>query len=132
MRKLFSYSRIIFWVGLIAAIYMFAILASETSKNYTLRARSDDLQNQIDQLQAQIEQLGYKITYYKTDAYKERLAREKLGLQAPGESVVIVKAQNPGTNSGNSVTVPIELQSKTDTESQKPNQQQWWDFLTGS
>ncbi len=132
MRKLFNYSRIIFWIGLIAAIYMFAILASETSKNYTLRARTDELQNKIDQLQGQIEQLGYKITYYKTDSYKERLAREKLGLQAPGESVVITRAQDTPPDSTNSLVVPVELQSGQDTEAQKPNPQQWWDFLVGS
>ncbi|MBI2798499.1 septum formation initiator family protein [Candidatus Saccharibacteria bacterium] len=132
MRKLFNYSKILFWFGLLIAIYMFAVLASETSKNYTLRARSDALQNQIDQLQVQIEQLGYKITYYQTDSYKERIAREKLGLQAPGEGVVITKSQAPSTDSASVESVPVQLQTKQDLEAQKPNPQQWWDFLLGS
>jgi hypothetical protein len=57
MRKLFDFTRLAFWIGLGIIIYMFAILTNETGKNYNLRAKTDELDNQITQLQSQIEEL---------------------------------------------------------------------------
>jgi cell division protein FtsB len=128
MRKLFSPSSAIFWIGLVVVIYMFAILASETSKNYQLRHRADELETQIAKLQSEIEELGFRITYYKTDTYKERLAREKLNVQAPGESVVIIKDETP-EKTGEPKQIVLETDEQI--ESRKPNYQQWWDFLFG-
>ncbi len=130
MRKVFNFSKAAFWIGLIFLLYMFAILTSETGKNYQLRSKSDELEQQIEQMQSQIEELGYKVTYYRTESYQERLAREKLGMQKPGESVVIVKK-----DSTQNVEVPaenIKLQNKDEYEASKSHWQQWRDFLFGS
>ena len=94
MRKVFNFSKAAFWIGLLFILYMFAILTNETGRNYQLRSKSDELEQEIAQMQSQIEELGYKVTYYRTESYQDRLAREKLGLQKPGESVVIVKKEN--------------------------------------
>jgi cell division protein FtsB len=42
-------------------------------------------------LQDQRDILKEKVLYYQTDSFREREAREKLGLQMPGESVVIIR-----------------------------------------
>lgn len=128
MRKFFKSSAAIFWIGLIVIIYMFAILASETSKNYQLRSRADELESQISKLESDISELGFRITYYKTDAYKEQLARQELGVQAPGESVVVVKDDQ--ANKKTQVTA-VNVKTDEQIESEKPNYQQWWDFLFG-
>ncbi len=130
MRKFFKSSAAIFWIGLIVIIYMFAILANETSKNYQLRSRADELEGQISKLESDIQELGYKVTYYKTDAYKEKLARQELGVQAPGESVVIVK-DDQAEQQQSQDTKAVALKTDDQIESEKPNYQQWWDFLFG-
>lgn len=131
MRKLFDFTRLAFWIGLGIIIYMFAVLTNETGKNYNLRAKTDELDNQITQLQSQIEELGYKVTYYQTSDFKEKVARDKLGLQKPGEQVVIVqKADTPVEE-----VVPaqqVELKTKEEIEAAKPHWQQWREFLFGS
>lgn len=133
MKKFFHYSRVVFWVGLVLVLYMFVIVATETGQNYRLRSRADELQSEIDQLKTQINQLGYKISYYKTDSYQDKLAREKLGVQAPGETVVIITSDG-----GTKQTTAYPLQSQvvgttTDNgDSQKPHWQQWLDFLRGN
>lgn len=131
MRKLFDFTRLAFWIGLGIIIYMFAVLTNETGKNYNLRAKTDELDNQITQLQSQIEELGYKVTYYQTSDFKEKVARDKLGLQKPGEQVVIVqKADTPIEE-----VVPaqqVELKTKEEIEAEKPHWQQWREFLFGS
>ncbi len=133
MRKFFDFTKAAFWIGLIFLLYMFAILTNETGKNYALRSKSDQLESQITQLQSQIEELGYKVTYYKTDAYQEKLAREKLGLQKPGETVVIVK-KDPSLAASNTPINTVEVELKTDEQIQnsKPHWQQWREFLFGS
>lgn len=130
MRKVYNVGKITFWIGLLFLLYMFAILTNETGKNYQLRAKSDDLERQISQLQTQIEELGYKVTYYKTNSYQDKLAREKLGMQAPGESVVIIKKDNGESQEVKAETV--DLRTQEEIEASKPNWQQWKDFLFGS
>jgi cell division protein FtsB len=132
MKKFFHYSRIIFWAGLVLVLYMFVIVATETGQNYRLRNRADELQTEIDQLKTQISQLGYRISYYKTDSYQDRLAREKLGVQAPGETVVIITGdgQTKQTTAYPLPTEPNRVQAAADSD--KPNWQQWLDFLRGT
>lgn len=131
MRKFFKSGKAIFWIGLIVIIYMFAILASETGKNYQLRSKADELEAQIARLEDQIRDLGYKVTYYKTDSYRERLAREKLNVAAPGEQVVIIKDDQQKSENTN---LPTEVVLKSDEQAlaEKPNYQQWWVFLFGN
>ena len=126
MRKMFDFTKAIFWIGLLLVIYIFAILAAESTKSYHLRQKEDELQAQITQLQADIEELGYKISYYKTDEYKEKLAREKLNMQDPGESVVIIRNKD----NGNGTQINSSLQ-KEKFEA-KSNPESWLDFLSGS
>ncbi len=112
---------------------MLAILTSETGKNYQLRSKSDELEGQISQMQSQIEELGYKVTYYRTDAYQERLAREKLGLQKPGETVVIIKKDTASTlGTGNGEAAQLDLKTDEQLQNSKSHWQQWREFLFGS
>lgn len=131
MRKIFNYSNIILWLMIIVIIYVFAILAAESSKNYQLRSKSDDLESQIVRLQGQIEDLGYKVTYYKTDAYREVLAREKLNVAAPGESVIIIKDDKAKKKDQAQEVVKLNLKSDSEIQSEKSNIEQWRSFLFG-
>jgi hypothetical protein len=131
MRNYFKSGKIFLWIILIIAIYMFVILATETSRNYNLRSKSDDLELQISRLEQQIQDLGYKITYYKTDSYRERLAREKLNVAAPGESVIIIKDDKRNTNKYDESVNKVALKTDEEALSEKPNYQQWWIFLFG-
>ena len=133
MHRITSISKIVSWAGLVIVLYMLAILTSETGKNYQLRSKSDELEGQISQMQSQIEELGYKVTYYRTDAYQERLAREKLGLQKPGETVVIIKKDTASTQGdGNGEVAQLDLKTDEQLQNSKSHWQQWHEFLFGS
>jgi len=58
-------------------------------KNHDLRPKSNGLNGQIKQLQNDKAQLSYDINYYATERIKEKEARAKTWLVAPGESVII-------------------------------------------
>ena len=132
MRNFFRSGKIIFWIGLVLVIYMFIVLAVETSQNYTLRSKSQNLEIQIAKLEEQIEDLGYKVTYYKTDSYRDRLAREKLNVAAPGESVIIIKDDKRNSNKDDESVNKVVLKTDEEALSEKPNYQQWWIFLLGN
>ncbi len=121
-----NYSRIAFWLGLGLVLYIFFLLIGEGGKSYKLHSKADQINAEIDQLKADNDLLDYKIAYYTTDVYKERLAREKLGLQLPGESVVIVRGSKP-----EQTTASLQI-----NQSQQPvassNFQAWLQFLFGN
>ena len=130
MRKLFNYQNIIVWVFLGFVIIIFARFVSESSQNYQLRNKSDDLEIQNTRLEAQIEDLTYKVAYYKTDSYREILAREKLNVAAPGESVIIIK-DDKKTSNENLPSEQISIKSTQNLEG-KSNIEQWRIFLFGN
>jgi cell division protein FtsB len=109
------------WIGLIIALYIAYYLIITIKHNYELQKQVTGLKGQITDLQDQQTDLKYKIQYYQTDSYKEKEARAKLGLQAPGEGVVILPHSDD--------THVSQLSKKPAPK--KSNVQQWFDFLTG-
>lgn len=86
----------VFAVVLILLVYLGVSTLGVIAKNYRLQQQVDELTAQNEILRLQNQQLEYEITYFQTDAFVELEAREKLGLQAPGEKVVIFPDRVPG------------------------------------
>ena len=126
MRGRINIARIAFWLGLGIVLYIFFLLILEGGKSYRLHNQADQITSEISQLQSDTKTLEYKIAYYTTDIYKERLAREKLGLKFPGESVVIVRGSKPEKAQSslqfNQPIRPVETS----------NFQAWLEFLFGN
>lgn len=126
MARLFNFTKIAFWLGLVLFVVMITVVVNQGAKNYELQKRADKVEAEIASLENDKQQLSYKILYYKTDNYKEKLAREKLGLQLPGESVVIM----PASQQTNEKVDPVAKISGTIPT--PTNFEQWLDFLFGS
>jgi cell division protein FtsB len=109
-------------LGVVVAVYITVYLVGTIKHNYDMQKDIAALQQQIADLQLEKDQLQYKIQYYQTEAYKEKEARAKLGLQAPGESVIILPHDDPATPTA---------KAQTANKPKKSNWQQWWDFLLG-
>ncbi len=125
--RIFDYTRLAFWIGLIATMYVLAALINLSAKNTQLREKADRTEEQVITLQNDIDDLKAQIDYYKTDAYKERFAREKLGLQAPGESVVIV-----GRGDAERQVDKSQSQQPTIALEPKSHLEEWGEFLFGA
>ena len=66
----------------------FALLISSQANRYNaLRAQNDRWQEELSRAVAVYEDLHYQMAYFDTDAYIERLARERLGWVLPNEIV---------------------------------------------
>lgn len=124
-QKIFDYTHLAFWIGLIATMYVMAALINLSAKNTALREKADRVEEDIIVLENDVDTLKAQIAYYQTDAYKERFAREKLGLQAPGESVVIVGRGDAEQGVKPEATTDTTLPTKSHVE-------EWGDFLFGA
>lgn len=109
-------------VGVAVIIYLIVTLGQTVKRNYTLGKEIEQLTTQITLLQVQKDQLSYGIQYYNTDSFRDREARSKLGLQLPGENVVIIPRVSP--------TPSPSIDTGKNT-SKRTNFAQWFDFLSG-
>jgi cell division protein FtsB len=110
-------------VGVVIVIYLVVVLGQTVKKNYDLGLQIKSMQLQMAMIQTQNDELSYNIQYYKTNSFKDREARSQLGLQLPGENVVIIPGDNPS---------PTPLPTPVKAAPQKSNYQQWVSFLSGS
>ena len=68
--------------------------------------------------------LRYQKNFRESDEYKELAAREKLGLVAPGEKVIVLPKNSPEAHDP-----PTDKPTNPDTQSS--NFEQWVTFLFG-
>ena len=113
-------------IGAVIIVYLLVILAQTVKRNYDMNRQVHELNGQIELLKEQKDQLAYNIQYYKTDSFREREAREKLGLQLPGESVIIIPQKSPQATTSPKTEAKVKVET-----SSKSNVQQWLDFLSG-
>ncbi len=125
--QIFDYTRLAFWAGLIVTMYVLAALINLSAKNTSLRQRADVVEEDTIRLESEVENLQAQIAYYDTDAYKERFAREKLGLQAPGENVVIV-----GRGDADRTVEKSNVSDQTLDLGRQSHLEEWGEFLFGS
>ena len=118
----FSRSAFINGIGLVVVIYLVALLVQTVKRNNDLRGQISSLQASIAELDNERQDLAYKINYYNTDDFREKEARAKLGLQMPGESVIILPPVSATATAGTGATTTARSQS---------NPTQWWNFLRG-
>jgi cell division protein FtsL len=92
--------------------------------NWKIHDKRADLNKKIGTLQAEIKDLEQKNAELKDSAsqaespdYIESVAREKLGMKAPGEEVVVVPDNNQAENAPTPTPVPVK--------------QSWWQWLLG-
>lgn len=108
-------------------IYMFVSTGEALWQNFQINQEIVVLRNDIIQLEQQNAQYKNLIAYLKTESFKEKEARRKLGYKKPGETVVAIPQDNflhidPGTTKTN------------ETPENKPvmsNPQKWWDYILG-
>ena len=110
--------------GVLVIIYLVMVLAETVKRNYDLGRQIDALNAQMTVLKDQRDNLAYSIQYYKTDSFRDREARSQLGLQLPGENVIIV----PGAGL---TTTPAASTNARKPKPAKSNFQQWLDFFAG-
>lgn len=75
--------------GIVALVVVLS-LGQEMNRRWQIQREVSQLEKEVANMQRTITQLENLNQYFRTDDYQERLAREKLNFQAPGEKVVLI------------------------------------------
>jgi cell division protein FtsB len=121
-----SGSSVVNVIGVVAVVYLVVMLGQTIKRNYELNQQIIALNQQVSLLQAKKDQMTYDIQYYKTNSFRERQARAQLGLQLPGENVIIVPQKSPSAS-----TQVLGDQTARPPARSRSNLQQWLDFMSG-
>jgi cell division protein FtsL len=123
--KFFS-SRIFIIMGVCAIALIGFSLAKETYRNYQIQKEIQTLEKEISRLENDNENLANLIKYFETEAYQEREARQKLGLQKEGEKVVIITEEE--IESQETIQESNEPEEEI-AEEEISNLRKWWNFI---
>ncbi len=96
-------------------------------ENYRVHQDQKLLSAELDELEQRNLELRSLLAYYRTDSYKEKEARARLGYQRPGERVVVVP--KPPSEALVSITQPGERAQPATPPS---NPRQWWEHFFGA
>ena len=127
-KRIFSYfnrRNLVNLVALAIIIYLAVITMQVISKNFKLQQEVDSLNDEIEFLTLKNQELEYQIAYFGTDSFADKEARDKLGLRAPGEQVVILSNKVPSLVAGSDQIYEDGLS----VQAALSNLEQWLYFL---
>lgn len=87
--------KLIIGVGAGISLLILFSLGQEMNRRWQIQRQVQQLDSELKKAQHQVAGLANLNQYFRTDDYQERLAREKLNYQAPGEKVVLLPEQPP-------------------------------------
>ncbi|MCD6149821.1 septum formation initiator family protein [bacterium] len=113
--------------GVILAIFIIYISMKEIQRGRQIESEIETLRKEAEEIETSNHNLQEKISYFATQEFQERAAKEKLNLQKSDEKVVIVKP---------SVSREIIEENSADnieenTEKEIPNYLKWYNQFFG-
>ena len=92
-------------------------------RNYKLQREINHKNRELKLVQLETDTLRYQQKYYKSDEYKELAVRQRLGLVAPGERVLILPPNTLAASDDETAPNPRAVKPS--------NTQQWLNLLFG-
>jgi len=122
----FLRSRWFLLVGILLVGYAFFVLGKMVWMNYQRDQEIKNLAKDIQAIEQENQKLSDFIAFFQTDTFKEKEAREKLGVVKPGEKVLVFPDNKEGESN-----ILEEKTSKDETQEieKMPNYKKWWNFF---
>ncbi len=122
-RQYYTLNNIVVVVALLISLSWMWGTMEALQKNFTLQQEVDQQKQEVELLSLETQNLEFQKNYYASDEFIELAVRERLGLAAAGEKMILLPEN----------TVKDELTSKNELQIQKQtNFQQWMNFLFGA
>ena len=115
--------------GFFFFFYMFFALATSIYRDYKLETEIETFEDEINNLADRASQKPFDLKYLQSDEYKDRYAKENLGLLNSGEKLIILPDPDQNVEQG-----PVELMTdilSPNSVLNKPNSRQWWEYFFG-
>ncbi len=116
-------------IAIIVLVILGLFLGKVIHQKYEVTQEIKAIEDKKEELVRENEKMGDLLEYLKTDTYKDRVAREDLGLQKEGETVVVI------SEGEDSVQPEEELLLEAETEEETvyvPTYRKWWDYFFAS
>ena len=97
-------------------------VGQEVARRVDINQRDESLQEQIASLERRNEDLQTLVDLLQTSSFQEREARQRLNLQRPGETAVIVPEQSSGR-------VGVPAIRTEEQAAPQPNPVKWWRYF---
>ncbi len=123
-KKKFSFVVIFFIAGIVLAIFISSSAVREAYRSRKIEKEVEGLRQEAKRIQNENEQLTERIAYFETPEFQEKIAKEKLNLQKPDETVVVVKQGVKKEEAVAGETIAVE-----DQQREVPNYLKWWNFF---
>ena len=100
-------------LGVFAAVTLILLvsLAEEMNRRLSVQHQIAALEQDAQRMERRVIELQHLNNYFGTDAYQERLAREKLNFSAPGEKVVLIPDEGATTAAANAPAEAVVQES---------------------
>ena len=116
----FMSSKIIGRILIFAAIaFLLFSLGKNLYQNWKINQEVDVLKTEISDLRKANNEFAKELLYYQSQSYREKIARERFGLQKPGEEVVVIVPE----------ARPTVVEEKPVDKS--TNYLKWWNYFFG-
>lgn len=123
LAQYYNLNNIVIVVALLIALSWVWGTMEALQKNFSLQQEVDQQRQEVELLKLEAQNLEYEKRFFASDEFVELAARERLGLAAPGEKMILLPED----------TVKDKLTEKNKPHLQKPtNFQQWMIFMFGS
>ncbi|MFH1225670.1 MAG: septum formation initiator family protein [bacterium] len=126
VKALFS-SKLFILAVLVLAILLGLALGRSFLKRYQVNQEIETLKTEIAKLETGNRDLNDLISYLQTDFFAEQEARLKLGLQKPGEKVVIIPSNEADIKPALAISEEGEYNEKA-----LSNPRKWWLYFFGA
>jgi len=102
-------------------LYMMFILGKSIWTNYKSNQDIVKEEQKVEALEDETAYLVSQIAYYKTNSFREKQARAKLGYKAPGENVISLAMEEEVDNNTDSGVAEEVIKT--------PNYRLWWSYF---
>lgn len=121
MRNIPIFARFLIATFVIGIILVASSAWKEMERSKRIEDEVAKLRAEADRIRSENQTLTEKITYFSTPGFKEREAKEKLGMKNKDEEVVSVEI---GPVQGEAI--PPEAATQPPAEADIPNYKKWW------
>jgi len=115
-------SKTVLIIGLVILVFLSIALGKELLRRYEINQEISGLEEEIAQLEQKNLDLDDLMVYFDTNSFTEKEARQKLGLQKEGETMVII-----GENLNSNQEIVVETSQSTAAQSANP--EKWWNYF---
>lgn len=113
--------RLITIFGLVFVVFIVMGLVREIINRYGVNKEIEKVKIEIEMLERKNKELAGLVEYLNTDSFKEIQARQNLGMQQEGETVVSIESMPDNVNE--------QMAFVNEGEREKSNMEKWWSYF---